>query len=145
VGIFYRLFGKMHVFYQHGHVPKRLASEGGHCSPQRVIVVRNGPDMHHVCPVPPDPALKLGRRSLLAFVGVMGTQGGIESAIYALHHCVYERGRQDVSSVPVGDGDCMPSLGARVHALHLASVVHFAGRVDPEDIPLRGELNRSLR
>jgi glycosyltransferase involved in cell wall biosynthesis len=114
---------------------KRLAIERGHCSPHKVIVVRNGPDLHHMYPVPPDPKLKLGRRYLLAYVGVMGTQDGIESTIYALHHLVYERGRQDVSLVLVGDGDCLPSLSALVHTLHLESFVHFAGWVDPGDIP----------
>jgi glycosyltransferase involved in cell wall biosynthesis len=114
---------------------KRFAIERGHCSPERVIVVRNGPDLHHMCPVPPDPELKVGRRYLLAYVGVMGTQDGIEITIYALHHLVYERGRQDVSLVLVGDGDCVPSLAALVHTLHLESFVHFAGWVNPENIP----------
>ena len=114
---------------------KRFAIERGRCSPQRVFVVRNGPNLHRMRPVPPEPELKAGRRYLLAYVGVMGTQDGIENTIYALHHLVFERGRQDVSLVLVGDGDCVPSLRALVHTLHLKSFVNFAGWVDPEDVP----------
>src|SRR5205085_7554014 len=46
-----------------------------------------------------------------------------------------ERGRLDVSLILVGDGDCVPSLRALVHTLHLESFVNFAGWVDPEDVP----------
>jgi glycosyltransferase involved in cell wall biosynthesis len=114
---------------------KRFAIDRGHCSPQRVFVVRNGPNLHRTRPVPPEPELKAGRRYLLAYVGVMGTQDGVENTLYALHHLVHERGRQDVSLVLVGDGDCVPPLRALVHALHLESFVNFAGWADPEDVP----------
>ncbi len=114
---------------------KRFAIERGGCSPQRVFVVRNGPDLSRMRPVPPEPELKAGRRYLLAYVGIMGMQDGIENTLYALHHLVYERGRQDVLLVLLGDGDCVPSLRALVHTLHLENFVNFAGWVDPEGIP----------
>jgi glycosyltransferase involved in cell wall biosynthesis len=114
---------------------KRLAIERGRCSPQRVFVVRNGPKLQRARPLPNGQELKAGRRYLLAYVGVMGTQDGVENTLYALHHLVYERGRQDVSLVLVGDGDCVSSLRALVHDLRLKGFVHFAGWVDPEDVP----------
>src|SRR5437660_3096686 len=84
---------------------KWIATERGHCSPARVFVVRNGPDLKRLQPVPPEPELKRGRPYLLAYIGVMGQQDGVEYALYALHELVHKRKRQDVSLVLMGDGD----------------------------------------
>src|SRR5205085_4591390 len=78
---------------------KGLALKRGHCRADKVFVVRNGPDLKRLKLVAPETELKAGRRYLLAYLGVMGVQDGVEYALYALHDLVYKRGRQDVSLV----------------------------------------------
>src|SRR6266436_3214005 len=75
---------------------KRFAIERGHCHLDKVFVVRNGPELDRIKLVTPEPELKRGRRYLLTYVGEMGIQDGIDNALYALHHLVHKRGRQDV-------------------------------------------------
>ncbi|HVB22654.1 MAG TPA: glycosyltransferase family 4 protein [Ktedonobacteraceae bacterium] len=109
---------------------KRIAINRGGCSPHKVMVVRNGPDLTRLQPVAPEPELKRGRTYLLAYVGVMGVQDGIENALYALQWLVYQRGRQDVSLVLMGSGDHLPTLQALTRELQLEDYVNFTGWVD---------------
>jgi hypothetical protein len=97
-------------------------------------VVRNGPDLARLRPVTPEPALKRGRRYLLAYIGAMEVQDGIEYALYALHDLVHRRGRCDVSLVLMGDGAHAPALRALAHDLGLDGHVHFTGWVETHDI-----------
>ena len=113
---------------------KWIATTRGGCSPHRVMVVRNGPDLTHVSPVAPEPELRRGRPYLLAYLGVMGTQDGVEYALSALHKLVYERQRQDVSLVLMGSGDHLSSLQALAHELQLDSYVKFTGWVESKDM-----------
>ncbi len=98
------------------------------------MVVRNGPDLTRLQPVAPEPELKRGRTYLLAYVGVMGVQDGIENALYALQCLVYQRGRQDVSLVLMGSGDHLPTLQALTRELQLEDYVNFTGWVDSAEM-----------
>src|SRR5260221_8139289 len=58
---------------------KRFAVERGHFDASRVFVVRNVPELERIKPVAPELELKRGRRYLLAFVGAMEVQDGVEN------------------------------------------------------------------
>ena len=60
--------------------------------------------------VPPEVALKRGKQFLLAYVGVMGSQDGVEYAINAMAELVYKRKHTDVLLVLMGDGEQLLSL-----------------------------------
>jgi glycosyltransferase involved in cell wall biosynthesis len=92
-----------------------------------VVVVRNGPNLREMRRVTPDPALKQGRRYMLAYAGIIGAQDGVEYALYALHHLVHSRGRRDVSLVLMGDGAHGQALRALTHELALDDYVHLTG------------------
>jgi glycosyltransferase involved in cell wall biosynthesis len=113
---------------------KQFAIKRGHCDPDRLFVVRNGPDLKRVKLVPPEPELKRGRSYLLAYVGAMEVQDGIDYALYALHDLVHKRGRGDVSLVLMGDGGHAPTLQALTHELQLDEFVHFTGWTKVADI-----------
>ncbi len=113
---------------------KRFAIVRGNCRADRVFIVRNLQSMERVKPVAPEPELKRGRRYLLAYVGVMGVQDGVDNTLYALHDLVHKRGRQDVSLVLIGDGECGPKLRMLAHELELDDYVHFNGWTSPEDV-----------
>jgi glycosyltransferase involved in cell wall biosynthesis len=113
---------------------KRFAIERGHCHPDKVFVVRNGPDLDRIKLVRPEPELKRGRRYLLVYVGSMEVQYGVEYALYALYDLVYKRGRHDVSLALMGNGGQAPTLRALAHELQLDEYVYFTGWLLAEDI-----------
>ncbi|HEY7418809.1 MAG TPA: glycosyltransferase, partial [Ktedonobacteraceae bacterium] len=49
---------------------KRTAITRGRCRPDKVVVVRNGPDIDKFASVAPELALKQGKRYMLAYIGV---------------------------------------------------------------------------
>jgi glycosyltransferase involved in cell wall biosynthesis len=113
---------------------KRFAMERGHCSPDRVFIVGNGPDLNRLKLVQPEYHLKQGRRFLLAYIGEMGVQDGVEYALHALHELVYKRGRQDISLALLGDGNHAAGLRNLAHEIQLESYAHFTGWVSSEDV-----------
>jgi glycosyltransferase involved in cell wall biosynthesis len=113
---------------------KKFATERGHCSANRVFVVRNGPNLDHMKPVTPEPELKEGRKHLLAYAGVMSVQDGVEYALYALSELVHRRGRQDVLLVLMGDGDEAARLRMLACELGLGEYVKFAGWTEAKDV-----------
>jgi glycosyltransferase involved in cell wall biosynthesis len=113
---------------------KRFAVERGRCCPAKVFVVRNGPDLRRMQLVTPQTELKGGRRYLLAYVGVMGIQDGVQYILYALHDLVYKRGRQDITLILMGHGDFVPSLQRLTRELQLESYVNFSGWLESKDI-----------
>lgn len=113
---------------------KKLAIERDHCHPQKVFVVRSGPNLKRLKLVTPEPELKRGRRHLLAYLGLMEPQNGVEYALYALHDLVHKRGRQDISLIIMGDGGQAPAMHALAHELQLDEYVHFTGWTRDEDI-----------
>jgi glycosyltransferase involved in cell wall biosynthesis len=113
---------------------KQFAIKRGRCNPNEVFVVRNGPNLKRLTPVPQEPELKRGRRFLLAYIGAMEIQDGIDYALRALHDLVHKQGRQEVSMVLMGDGGHLPNLQALAHQLQLDEYVHFTGWVVDKDI-----------
>lgn len=113
---------------------KDRAIHRGGCRPEKVFVVRNGPDLREFRHVTPEPELKGGRRYLLTYIGVMGVQDGVDCALRALRELVHERGRRDVSLVLMGAGDQLPTLKTLTHDLELDAHVTFTGWVGREDL-----------
>lgn len=99
--------------------------------PDRVFVVRSAPQVERFRPVPPDPSVRKGRAHLLAYLGVMGPQDGID---YALRALVHLRERDDWHAVFLGSGDCFDQMVALRDELGLADRVDFTGRVSDADV-----------
>src|SRR5262249_35056095 len=113
----------------------RFALERGHTPAHKVAVVRNGPNLQRMRRVEADQALKMGKRYLLAYVGVMGKQDGVEYTLYALHNLIHKQCRDDVSLILIGDGDRKPALCDLARDLGIENYVNFVGWVAPEEIP----------
>lgn len=113
---------------------KKVAIGRGGCRPEKVFVVRNGPDLPSFRQMAPEPELKGGRQFLLAYIGEMGVQDGVDYALRALHELVHRRGRRDVSLVLMGDGDQLGSLKALARELNLDSQTTFTGWVGRADL-----------
>jgi len=97
----------------------------------RITVVRNGPDLKRLRPVSPDPELRRRGRVLFGYVGVMGTQDGVDYLLRALR-CLLDRGRSDWYCVLVGTGPSWHELQELTADLGLTDHVWFTGTVSDE-------------
>jgi len=108
---------------------RRIAIERGGMDPEKVFVVRSGPNLDRVRLVAPDPKWKNGRAHLVAYLGVIGEPEGIDLLLEAADH-IRQRGRDDVQVVIVGGGPQLAPMQALAESMGLTDRVTFTGRVD---------------
>ncbi|MEU0530348.1 glycosyltransferase family 4 protein [Amycolatopsis tolypomycina] len=113
---------------------KQVARIRGGKRPEDVFVVRSAPVVERFHEVPAEPELKKGKPYLLAYLGVMGPQDGVDYALRALAKLRDEVGRTDWHAVFVGSGDAFDDMVALSAKLGLANQVEFTGRISDEDL-----------
>lgn len=99
-----------------------------------VTVVRTGPDPQRLRPRQPCPELRRGRRFLVAYIGVMGPQDGVDAVVRAADAVVRELGRDDIAFTLIGSGDCFDDLVSLRDELGLAGHVEFTGRAPDDEV-----------
>ena len=102
--------------------------------PSKVTVVRTGPDATKLSRTAPDPALRGNRPYLVAYIGVMGPQDGVDLVLEVADVVVRDLNRRDISFTLIGSGDCFQDLVAQRDRLDLADFVTFTGRIPDEDV-----------
>jgi glycosyltransferase involved in cell wall biosynthesis len=111
---------------------RAIALERGRKRPNEVFVVRNAPDTEHFRAVTPDNSMKRGRKFLIAYLGLMGRQDGLDAALRAL--ALLRAERDDWHAVFMGDGEAFEEALATAEALSLNGFVEFTGRVREDRI-----------
>jgi len=84
--------------------------------------------------VPPNPALKHGRKYLVGYVGVMGKQEGIDLLLQAVQLIVLHLERTDIHFGLVGGGTELPAMQQLARDLGIADYVTFTGRVPDAEL-----------
>ncbi|QZH76612.1 MAG: glycosyltransferase family 4 protein [Erythrobacter sp.] len=141
-GFFWRLmllfekltFKAAHVSMATNESYRAIAIERGGMAPDRVFVVRSGPDLSRLRSVEPVPEWKDGKRYLVGYVGVMGEQEGIDLLIDAVDHLVNVRDRRDIRFVLVGGGPSLAGLKRMATVRGLGEWVHFTGRAPDQQL-----------
>jgi len=114
---------------------RAMEMERGGVRPERITIVRNGPELNSRQVIEPDPALRQKGKTIISYVGVMGIQDGVDYLLRALHHLVYDLGRRDVFCVLIGGlGSAQPSLRRLATQLGLDDYVWFTGWVSDADL-----------
>ena len=111
-----------------------VATGRGDKAPEHVTVVRTGPDPQRLRRRAPSPELRRGRQHLVAYLGVMGPQDGVDIVVQAADIIVNSLGRRDISFTLMGSGDCRPDLVAERDRLGLQDFVDMPGRVPDETV-----------
>ena len=106
---------------------RRVAIERGKMASDQVVVVRNAPDLRRFGPTEPDASLRRGKPYLLAYLGVMGAQDGVDYALRAVQLLRDEIGRDDIHCVFMGAGDAFDEIVALSIELGVADIVDFTG------------------
>ncbi len=113
---------------------REIAISRGGMSPDRVFVVRSGPDLRRLQRLPPRPELRNGRAYLVGYVGVMGQQEGIGLLLAAVQHIVTATSRRDVHFGLVGGGTELAAMRALAEELGVSEFVTFTGRVPDKEM-----------
>jgi glycosyltransferase involved in cell wall biosynthesis len=113
---------------------QRIAWERGNVPPEHTTVVRSGPDTSVMKPGTPRPELRNGREHLVAWLGIMGPQDGVDGVLEIAQKVVREHGRDDVQFALMGFGDCLEDLKKQCAEMGLDDYVTFTGRVGPPQI-----------
>ena len=108
---------------------RQVAMSRGRVPPERVFVVRSGPSRERFATLRAvDESLRRGRRHLVAYLGVMAPQDGVDHLLRAAR-ILAGRGRTDVAYTLIGSGDSFDELRAMADEFGLAEAVEFTGRI----------------
>ena len=116
------------------HSYKRIAIERGGMDPDKVYVVRSGPNLDRVKILPSKEELKKGAKYLVGYVGVMGKQEGIDYLLRSAHYIIQEVGRQDIHFGLVGEGTSLEDMKCLAKELGIEEFVTFTGRVPDQEL-----------
>lgn len=125
-------FRLAHVVIATNDSYRAVALTRGRKRPDEVFVVRNAPDLSRFHPVPVDPALRRGKPHLLAYVGTIAPQDGVDHALRAL--AVLRERRDDWHAIFAGDGDALADMKVLARELGLEGAVDFTGWLGDEEL-----------
>ncbi len=112
---------------------KEIAVSRGGLEPERVFVVRNGPDLTKFIPVSANDKLKYGKSYLVGYVGVMSIQDGLDILLDVAEY-IKTLGRSDIHFTCVGGGPAFAELQRIVVEKDIGDVVNFTGRISDEEL-----------
>jgi glycosyltransferase involved in cell wall biosynthesis len=113
---------------------KKIAIERGNKKPEHVFVVRNGPDLSRVIFKSPNEKLKEGLKYLVAYLGVMNKQEGIDNLLQSVKHIVHTKGITNTKFVLIGTGSDWDRLVALSKEMGLERYVRFTGFIPYEEL-----------
>jgi glycosyltransferase involved in cell wall biosynthesis len=116
------------------HSYRQVTLERSGISPQRVSIVRNGPDSNILKAVEPDATLRRAGKVTLGYVGAMGAHDGLDYLLRTLQHLRVDLNRTDFFCILVGWGSAGGGLKQLVNELNLSDFVSLTGWVDPKDV-----------
>lgn len=113
---------------------KDIAVTRGKKHPKNVFVVRNCPDLAKFKGPQAGATNKFGRSFLVAYVGFMGSQDGLELLLESIEHIVHHDKREDTHFVLVGGGSILQELEQIIAEKNLASHVTLTGQVSHDEV-----------
>ena len=123
-----------HVSIETNDSYREIALTRGRMHPEDVFVVRSAPEVTRFADAAPDDEWRRSRKHMVAYVGVMGIQDGLDYLIDAAAEIVRHHARDDVQFICVGGGPELDRLRARVRKLGLQDYVEFTGRLSDDDL-----------
>ena len=120
-----------HVISTNGSY-RGVVMERHRLQPDHVTVVRTGPDPTRLRPVAADRRLRRGRDHLVAYIGVMGPQDGVDIVLKVADLIINKQQRKDITFTLIGSGDCFNDLSNCETGSISSTFVEFTGRV-PDD------------
>lgn len=113
---------------------KEIAVGRGGKRAEDVYIVRSGPDMARFSRYPRTAAFSRGKPFLIAYLGEICKQDGVDHLVRAMRILSRQVGRGDVHCIFIGGGPHQPAIAAYARSLGLDDVTTFTGRVSDDDL-----------
>ena len=113
---------------------KEIALNRGKMHPDRVAILRSGPDLSRLRLTTGNIIYKKGRKLLVGFVGVIGEQEGLDLLLESIVQIVRAKKRDDMQFAIIGDGTDLQRIKDLSRELDLDDFVDFYGRVSYEKL-----------
>jgi glycosyltransferase involved in cell wall biosynthesis len=111
---------------------KALAVARGGKPPDEVYIVRSGPDLDRFMIRERAPRWSHGKRFLLAYLGEICEQDGVDHLVRAMKVLRDEFGRRDVQCVLMGGGPHQPAVARYATEIGVGECCTFTGRVSDD-------------
>jgi glycosyltransferase involved in cell wall biosynthesis len=128
------MFRSVHKVISTNESYKAVAMRRGRRTSEDVVVVRNAPDPTRFSIRTPEPALRKSARFLVAFLGEIGQQDGVDVLIRAIKTIKAALGPNAIHCVLMGAGPHFDNIVAYARAEGVAEDITFTGRADNEMI-----------
>lgn len=106
---------------------RQIAIERGGKSPDHIFVVRSSPKADQMREIAPDPAIRAKASVILGYIGIMGSQDGIDVLLEILASLRDVHGVSDFHAVLIGEGPELEASKQMATALKLDGHVTFTG------------------
>ncbi len=117
------------------NVPFRdIAKSRGNMRDDDVFIVRSTPNLKRMYRVEPNKELFNGRKHVVGYIGIMGSQDGVDLLLEAMRDLVFDRGQTDAQCVIVGDGPEYDNLVKMTGDLGLQDHVTFTGYLGGDEL-----------
>lgn len=113
---------------------RQIAIKRGGMAPERVFIVRSGPDLNRVKPTRADKIWRNGRQFLVGYVGVISKSEGIDLLLASVDHIVHKLGRTDIQFVIVGSGPEWHAVAQMCGKMGLGEFVTFTGSINDQNL-----------
>lgn len=113
---------------------KKIAINRGHKESNDVFVVRNGPDLSKVIFMDPNEKLKEKSDYLVAYLGVIGNQEGIDILLKTIHHIVYNKDIKNIRFMIIGTGPDWNNMVRLSKEMKIEEYVTFTGFIPYRDL-----------
>jgi glycosyltransferase involved in cell wall biosynthesis len=113
---------------------KEIAVTRGEKDPGRVFVVRNCPDLTTFRRPQVPSVNKFGKSFVVAYVGFMGSQDGLDLLLESIEHIVKAERREDIHFLLVGGGTVIVDLQAIINRKSLQKYVTLTGQVSHDQV-----------
>lgn len=111
---------------------KEIAIKRGGMNPEKVFVVRSGPNLKRLVIQPPNNEIKRNKEYMVGYLGVIGKQEGIDYLLEAAKYIREKKGRDDIFFGIVGGGTYLEEAKERCIQLGINDIVEFTDRVSDE-------------
>jgi glycosyltransferase involved in cell wall biosynthesis len=125
-----RMLRAVHKVVSTNESYKAIGMQRGRRSDEDVVVVRNAPDPARFSLRPPDPALRKSAKYMVAFLGEIGQQDGVDVLIRAISAVNTQLGSNAVQYVLMGAGPYYDNIVAYAKSRGVSDQITFTGRAD---------------
>jgi len=141
-GIFYEILVALEKFsFKNSDVSlatnksyKEIALQRGGMDSNKVFIVRNGPELSRIKINKNEKRDEIGNKFRVCYVGMMGTQDGMDLLLDMIHYIVNEKSRKDVHFILVGGGPSFNYIRMSAINMNISQNINFTGVISHKKV-----------